>query len=1326
MSKRIPANLENLSGGPRWRGHFDGLNHSGMLHGWVVQKNAPYEDIPVELFVHGIRLACTVANRPRNDVDKILELAQPANTGFSFDLKHFDPKGALALLRRFGLKALDIDIAKDLKICVATTQHILPSPTTYAGVKLDLSAALPDLVRTASEYLRREIQAGLDIKSLLRIDHIILLQSNPFFSPDWYMEKNREVAASGLDPYEHCSRLAAPLQTDTGPWFSTADYFKAAPTAQNTPLAPPLHYSIYGHKTWWPGQGRFRSEDSSPANQNDYAVLIHISDLDTVQDFQKFLEHFDENVDVFISMPKGQHGHDLEAIASQFPEAREILTVSEHGGAIAAFLEVVRHIKERGYRFFCHVHTQTSAAHPGMVRNIMFDGLAATPERVEKIVSLFRESPRILMSGPSQLWLNGARFSGGTLSHMKALTMKLGFGPGAISNDWAFFSESCFWIDSELALQVANVVAADDFLDADAAKSGEMADAVQNLFGIITTLVGGQIALTDGIDRLAAPIVSHKPVKDSICIENGENIQTFFARHLQGLHIPQTVKGTAAISKTTSASDDVFAKVDAALHGAIDVLISCFNGRPEPLHNGLATLGSELEKNGLTWGALVGSSEVQAVFGNVACQNVVVDSLYLRWPTGIVYQGGPISHAHLSDDFARSLIASEMLFLGTPIAEGADLEFKLSNVRKLYAYWREILLRHKVQVVLIWGDTAPKSRMFIHLCKDLEIEYQIIERGHFPGTLSIDPKGQFGSGVRPQLITHTDAPIDQDDHIDRRFQEIQDWYKTQTDKAAYAAFQKNDAVEVDVIRLARSQKRPIILVIGGNDQGSGTVRPGNDPLRVNWFGTSDKAFATIQRLVTAKFPDALLVLRPHPSQNFETTETALIARNASLDELIDHADMCISISSTTRAICLLKEKPLLTLGLSELNGQGVGEMIVDETHLLSTMRRHIWNEFSTAYPKKENRRYIVDLFENHLIGVDQSIPTRYKMEDLARFITSRHQRMKTGFLDTYVGRESAISEAMFIDVRDRGRAIFRIKPYSLPHRQRPAISVVLPIYGDYEGTRICFDQLVRHQQENGYRVIIVWDRGPDLRLRDLCEEYAEQAGFTYLENRENVGFSGTVNAGIIHAGRDDIILLNSDTVPCGDWALRLQDAAYAHPKIASVVPFSNNATIYNVPYMDGMQLPAEEPVSWAEALDNKSKKVQPFAVEMPVSHGYCTYVRRSAYDRLGLYDEMKFGIGQSEDNEFSLRARMAGYFCVCPTNVFMAHAGSTSFGDEVTKWVQNGRSVLKSEFSHYFAEIRHFLKVGDPLDQFRRQIVDYDDEDKRDASGNNKSKKEKV
>lgn len=1296
MTPQVTASLEGLSGGPKWRGHFDGVRADGILHGWAFLAADPAAPVELDLYIHDVHLASTRTDVSRTDIDRILDLSGPLRTGFWFTLNDVRPEGALDLLRKFGRILPKVNLRDDLRICIADTQHRLPGAHSHEQHSLNLEPHLPALLQAAVTHL----QDGLTGDQISIRDQEILLAANPLFSADWYDRTHGEVALSGIDPVEHFVRLSSVLERAPGPWFDTAGYLAALPAGQKPALPPVLHYAIHGHDSWWPGQGRFREPSDEETGHHDYAVLIHLYHLDTVPDLQLLIRSFPETVDIFITVPEGSLAHDPKVIARLFPRATQIMTVPNQGQDVAAFLETVRRLKKRGYRFFCKLHSKKGNKYPETWRRVMFDALAATPDRVAQTVELFRTNPRVLMAGPEQFWLNGADFDLGSGPRLQEFAAKLGLGKGVLSQDWGFFAGTCFWIDAELAGLIAEALPMSSFKEVEVSQDGQTAHVVERLFSLIGMAVGGQVALINGCDWTSAPAISDKKVS-GLRLPAGEKPKLFLSKHLQTMTAPKIVPGTALQPKEVD-PNDLFAQADTALHGAIDVLVCCWNGQPELLQRGLGDLGRHLELQGLTWGMLVSSPAVRDEFQAASCRTVVMDTLHLRFPPSH-YNIGVSTRADLPDPIALSLLRSEHLFCKTDLPEGTELRTALANINGLYAYWRSLLIRHKIKVLLIWGNTAPKSRLFIHLCKELGVEYQIIERGHFPGTLSIDPMGQFGTGVPPRLVSHaTTAPASE--NFEARFQKIRDWYDAQQEHVAYAKFQKRGTRDLDIMARARAQKRPVILVIGSNDQGGGVVVADPDPLRVNWFKSSDEAFAIIRGLVSAKFPGALLVLRPHPSQTTQAADFVLVARETAMDDLIEAADVCITIATTASAICLLKDKPVLTLGLSELNGRGVGVPVTDETHLLAALRQVIWSEPGAPYPDLANRKFVVELFDHHLVGINASVPTRHRIEDLARLLAGRIRRMKTGFLQDYAGREDQISQAMFEDVRDRGRAIFLVDRLRFAGRTRPQISVVLPIYGDYEGTRICFDQLARHQAENGYRVITVWDRGPDTRLRDLCLEYAEKAGFIYLENRENVGFSGTVNSGILHAGRDDVILLNSDTVPCEDWALRLQDAAYAHPKLAAVVPFSNSATIYNVPFPAGEKLPLEMPVEWVEKLDHRAKMNAPRAFEMPISHGFCTYIRRTSFDRIGLFSESKFDKGHGEDNEFSMRTRAAGYFCGCAGHVFVGHAGSTSFAEDAMKWKLAGRGAMEKEFSHYFEEIKDFYR-NDPLAKARASIA---------------------
>jgi len=230
--------------------------------------------------------------------------------------------------------------------------------------------------------------------------------------------------------------------------------------------------------------------------------------------------------------------------------------------------------------------------------------------------------------------------------------------------------------------------------------------------------------------------------------------------------------------------------------------------------------------------------------------------------------------------------------------------------------------------------------------------------------------------------------------------------------------------------------------------------------------------------------------------------------------------------------------------------------------------------------------------------------------------------------------------------------------------------------------------------------VLIWDCGPNIETLEYCKEAKAKYDIDLIENKVNIGFSGTVNKGILKYKTHDVIVHNSDTIVHSDWGIRMQKSAYVDKEIGSVNPLSNNATLNNVPFPNGTPFP-KEPIEFVEYIDSIAKKELKVAVEAPVSHGFCVFIKRSIIDIIGLFDEQKFGKGHSEDNEYSMRIRSKGFKCITTTNVFVGHDGGTSFKEDSEPWKNNGRKIMREEFPNYFDEIRLFFH-NDPISKKRK------------------------
>lgn len=249
----------------------------------------------------------------------------------------------------------------------------------------------------------------------------------------------------------------------------------------------------------------------------------------------------------------------------------------------------------------------------------------------------------------------------------------------------------------------------------------------------------------------------------------------------------------------------------------------------------------------------------------------------------------------------------------------------------------------------------------------------------------------------------------------------------------------------------------------------------------------------------------------------------------------------------------------------------------------------------------------------------------------------------------------------------------------------PVIDVIIPVYRGLDELRACVDSvLAGGGLGTVFELVLVDDRGPDDDVAGYLSELAERGprGVHVLRNDRNLGFVASVNSGMrLHAGRD-VILLNSDTETPAGWVERVTACARSRPEIATVSPFSNNATICSWPrFCEDNELPrgaALADIDAAFAAANPGKWA-----EVPTTVGYCMYIKRAAIDDVGLFDEETFGRGYGEENDFCMRARRNGWVHTLCADTFVYHKGKVSFGSTSNPRIDEAQRTLARLHPHY-------------------------------------------
>jgi O-antigen biosynthesis protein len=277
---------------------------------------------------------------------------------------------------------------------------------------------------------------------------------------------------------------------------------------------------------------------------------------------------------------------------------------------------------------------------------------------------------------------------------------------------------------------------------------------------------------------------------------------------------------------------------------------------------------------------------------------------------------------------------------------------------------------------------------------------------------------------------------------------------------------------------------------------------------------------------------------------------------------------------------------------------------------------------------------------------------------------------------------------------------------SAPQRAAPAVSdhgvtVIVPIYADYEATRACLDSLLPQLEGTPHRAILVNDATPDARIADHLAQIGATPSLDVLTNENNLGFVGSVNRALATVESGDVIFLNADTIAPPGFIARLASAARAAPDIGTVTPLSNNGEITSFP--TPCTVNRLEPLERIATIDQVAATANSGAVvDMPNGVGFCLYVTRACLDGVrGMSED--YHRGYFEEVDLCLRAGALGFRNVCAASVYVGHAGSLSFGKEKRALVVRNLKLLTRRFPDYERESAAF-DLADPLRASRAAI----------------------
>jgi len=270
-----------------------------------------------------------------------------------------------------------------------------------------------------------------------------------------------------------------------------------------------------------------------------------------------------------------------------------------------------------------------------------------------------------------------------------------------------------------------------------------------------------------------------------------------------------------------------------------------------------------------------------------------------------------------------------------------------------------------------------------------------------------------------------------------------------------------------------------------------------------------------------------------------------------------------------------------------------------------------------------------------------------------------------------------------------------------PCQAEPMIDIILPVFKGLQETLVCIRSVLEHSAEP-YQLIVINDASPDPTLTKMLQAWASSGAFTLRENPHNLGFVATVNHGMREHPHRDVVLLNADTVVTKGWLTRLHTAAFSAANIATVTPFSNNASLLSFP-LSCAENPMPEATVLAQLAQHCATVNAGIVMNIPTAVGFCMYIKREALNDVGEFDESRFGKGYAEENDFCLRASALGWRHVAACDAFVAHHGAISFQAQKTSLMKKNLQQLQVLYPDYALTIERFT-AQNPLRYARNRL----------------------
>lgn len=266
--------------------------------------------------------------------------------------------------------------------------------------------------------------------------------------------------------------------------------------------------------------------------------------------------------------------------------------------------------------------------------------------------------------------------------------------------------------------------------------------------------------------------------------------------------------------------------------------------------------------------------------------------------------------------------------------------------------------------------------------------------------------------------------------------------------------------------------------------------------------------------------------------------------------------------------------------------------------------------------------------------------------------------------------------------------------FSFPNFQVPEVSIIIPVFNQYELTIECLYSIYRSNTNLSFEILIADDFSSDPKIQTI----QKINGIQYYRNHSNIGFLNNCNAAAERSKGKFILFLNNDVQVTPGWLDSMVGVFNLKPNVGAVGP----KIIYPSGHLQeaGVSFRFDATSDMVGLNDDPDKANYSYVREVDYCSGACLLIEKEVFFELGGFDP-QFEPAYCEDADLCLKILKVGKKIFYDCNSVVIHHLSKSMNDESKmKLIIQNQAKLYNKWSEEIEKLTKVKSIAFYLPQF--------------------------